>query len=533
MKTIPPFPNLFGAARVSDLRVLTLEKVVNLMHELTVVTDADGKVLSVNPAFCEKSGYGMDEVVGKGLGFVQLFEGAEWVEHSLNLVKIGERWHGVLQIKTKDGQILELQSSVSAVFDEKKKIVGYVGVGVDRTREQTISRHLQAMHRLESIGTLIGGIAHRFNNMLAAIMGHAEILGMIGGENPKVTDRVQKILKATQQAKEFVSQMSTFSKKGDSQKKALDCAPIVRQAIDFIRSATPRAVQIEAHIPERLPVVMMVSDEINQMLLNLFTNALQSLEGRENGKMEIFIEETWQEFPTVVAQAKGRSVHCIKITVKDNGKGIEDSLKNHVFEPFATPVDGVQNTGMGLAIVHGIVLRHNGYIRFDTTFGKGSTFDVFLPIMEKQLTQGDTASAAAAASAVMPKASGSENILIVDDEPLITSVGVELLTEMGYHAQGVNHPKQALKLLSESPNAFDLIITDLTMPEMNGIEMVRQLRAEHISTPVILISGYNERIKAEEAKAVGIGEILSKPCPAQALIEAVKKAIGQARDGVR
>lgn len=528
MKTLPPFANLFNTPRSNvDLRVLTLEKAVNLMHELAVVTDATGKVVSVNPAFCEKTGFSMDEVLGKGLDFVQLLEGVEWVEHSLNLVKVGERWHGVLQIKTKNGQILELQSSVSAVFDEKKKLVGYVGVGVDQTREQTISKHLQAMHRLESIGTLIGGIAHRFNNMLAAIMGHAEILGMIGGENPKVTDRVQKILKATQQAKEFVAQMSTFSKKGDSQKKPLDCAPVVRHAIDFIRSATPRAVQIDAHIPETLPAVMMVSDEINQMLLNLFTNALQSLENRESGRMEVLVDETWQEFPTIVAQAKGRSVHCVKITIKDNGKGFDDNLKNRIFEPFAVPGDGAQNSGMGLAIVHGIVLRHGGYIRVDSKPGVGSTFDVFLPIIEKQLTKDGIAATAAAGP------TGGEKILLVDDEPLITSVGVELLSEMGYHAQGVNHPKQALKLLAENPNAFDLIITDLTMPELNGIEMVKKIREEHISTPVILISGYNERIKPEEAKAVGIGEILSKPCPAQTLIEAVKKAIGEARSGVR
>jgi PAS domain S-box-containing protein len=522
MNTRPPFPNLFGNSRTIDLRGITLEKVVNLMHELAVVADPAGKVLSVNPAFCEKTGFTEEEILGKGLDFVQLFEGAEWVEHSLNLVKVGERWHGVLQVKTKAGNILELQSSVSAVFDEKKRLVGYVGVGVDRTKEQTIARHLQAMHRLESIGTLIGGIAHRFNNMLAAIMGHAEILGMVGGDNPKVTDRVQKILKATQQAKEFVSQMSTFSKKGDSQKRPADIVPVLNHAVDFIRSATPRVVQIEAHIPEKLPAVMVVSDEINQMLLNLFTNALQSIEGREGARMEVFAEETWQEFPTVVAQSKGRAVHCVKITVKDNGRGIEESLKNHVFEPFATLSDNIQNTGMGLAIVHGIILRHGGYIKFDSKVGSGSTFDVFLPILEKQLMEDDNKTMTRATA-------GGERVLLVDDEPLITSVGVELLTEMGYNAQGVNHPKQALKLFEQNPDAFDLIITDLTMPEMNGIEMVKKLRGQKVTIPVVLISGYNERIKPDEARACGINSILSKPCPAQTLIESVRKALSEGK----
>lgn len=522
MNTRPPFPNLFGAPRSNDLRAITLEKVVNLMHELAVVVDASGKVISVNSAFCEKTGYKEEEVLGRDLGFVHLHEGAEWVEHSINLVKVGERWHGVLQIKTKTGQLLELQSSVSAVFDEKKKLVGYVGVGVDRTREQTITRHLQAMHRLESIGTLIGGIAHRFNNMLAAIMGHAEILGMVGSENPKVADRVQKILKATQQAKEFVSQMSSFSKKSESQKKSLDIVPIVRNAVEFIRSATPRAVQIEAHIPEALPPVMIVSDEINQMLLNLFTNALQALEGRENGRMEVFVEESWQEFPAVVAQAKGRTIHCIKLTVRDNGKGIDERLKARIFEPFASPEEGVQNTGMGLAIAQGIVLRHEGLIRFDSKPGVGSTFEVLLPIVGKQLTK-DTA------ATVTQMPSGGERILLVDDEPLITSVGSELLTEMGYHVQAVNHPAQAIKLMENDASSFDLIITDLTMPEMNGIEMVQKMRALRITTPVILISGYNERIKQEEARNAGISQILSKPCPAQTLVEAVKKAIAESK----
>jgi|GEM_PF-2102484 PAS domain S-box-containing protein len=522
MNTRPPFQGLFGAPRVvaPDLRALTLEKVVNLTHEVVAVVSPVGKVLSINPAFCEKMGYREEEVVGKDLDFVQIPEGAEWIEHSLNLVRVGERWHGVLQLKTKSGDLLEFQSSVSAVFDEKKKLVAFVGMGVDRTKEQTIARHMQAMHRLESIGTLIGGIAHRFNNMLAAIMGHAEILGMMSSDSPKVTDRVQKILKATGQAKDFVVQMSAFSKKGDSQKRALDITGVLRHAVDFIRAATPRAVQIEVNIPDALPAVMIASDEINQMLLNLFTNALQSMEGRESARMDIWAEETWQEFPSVVAQSKGRTVHCVKIGVRDNGRGIEESLKNHVFEPFVVSTPGVEGTGMGLAIVHGIVLRHNGYIRFDSRVGVGSTFEIFLPIIEKQLTAESNDTSRAAAPSI-----GGEKILLVDDEPLITSVGVELLSEMGYHAQAVNHPRQALKLFEENPQAFDLIITDLTMPEMNGIEMVKKLRAVKVMVPVILISGYNERIKKDEAAAVGIKSILSKPCPAQTLIETVKKAL--------
>ncbi len=526
MNTHPPFPNLFGAQRNEDLRAVTLEKVVNLTHELVVVVDPSGHVQSVNAAFCEKTSFSETEVFGKTLDFIQLMDGSEWVEHSLNLVKAGERWHGVLQVKTKTGAILDLQTSVSAVFDAKRKLVAYVGVGIDRTREQTIARHLQAMHRLESIGTLIGGIAHRFNNMLAAIMGHAEILGMIGSDNPKVADRVQKILKATTQAKEFVSQMSTFSKRGEGQKKHIDICPIVRHAVEFIRSATPRAVQIDTHIPEQLPVVMIVSDEINQMLLNLFTNALQSLDGRENPKMGVFVEETWQEFPSAVAQGHGRAVHCIKISIRDNGRGIQEALKPRIFEPFASTAEGIQTSGMGLAIVHGIVLRHEGYVRFDSKENVGSTFEIFLPIVEKQLTKDEL-------SSVSPARSGGERILLVDDEPLITSVGSELLGEMGYQVQAVNHPRQALSLLEKDPNAFDLIITDLTMPEFNGIEMVKKIREKHISTPAILISGYNERIKAEEAKACGIGDILSKPCPAQTLIDAVRKAISEAQGGVK
>lgn len=525
MNTRPPFPTLFGGAKTPDMRVGTLEKVVNLMHELAVVVDPSGRVLSVNASFCQKTGYREDEVIGRGLDFLQIVDGNEWVEHSLNLVKAGERWHGVLQIKTRTGQLLELQSSVSAVFDEKKKLAAFVGVGVDRTREQTIARHLQAMHRLESIGTLMSGIAHRFNNMLAAIMGHAEILGMVGSDNPKVADRVQKILKATHQAKEFVAQMSAFSKKGEGQKRPIDLAPVVRHAVEFIRSATPRAVQIEAHIPEKLPQVMAVGDEMNQMLLNLFTNSIQALESRENARMDVFVEESWHQFPTP-AQAQGRTVHCIKMTIRDNGKGIDERLKDRIFEPFAAPAEGVQNTGMGLAIVQGIVLRHEGVIRFDSKANVGSTFEVYLPIVEKQLTKDEPS--------LLPRApAGGERILLVDDEPLITSVGSELLGEMGYQVQAVNHPRQALKVVEDSPSGFDLIITDLTMPELNGIEMVQKMREKHVATPVILISGYNERIKQDEARAVGIHQVLSKPCPAQVLLDAVRKAIAESKGGVK
>lgn len=519
MKTRPPFSNLFGSPRKDvDLRVLTLEKVVNLTHELVVVIDPEGKVLSVNPSFLEKTGYKESDVKGEGVGFIRLTNGRDWIEHSLNLVKVGERWHGLLQVRTKDDKILELDSSVSAVFDDDKKLVAYVGVGVDKTREQSISRHLQTMHRLESIGTLVSGIAHRFNNMLAAIMGHTEILGMVAGDNTKVADRVQKILKSTNQAKEFVSQMSAFSKKGDSQKKATDMVPIVRHAVDFIRSATPRAVQIDSQFPEHLSPVMIVSDEINQMLLNLFTNALQSMETCENAKMEVFIEETWKDFPALPGQANGRNVHCVKITVRDNGKGIDPKFHTKVFEPFGMDQQNSQ-VGMGLAVVHGIVLRHQGHISFDSKVDGGSTFEVYLPILEKELTKDKPEKISSDAS------EAQERILLVDDEPLITSVGSELLTEMGYRVQAVNHPRQALKLMQERADDFDLIITDLTMPELTGIEMVREIRNMNISVPVVLISGYNERIKRDEAAEVGISEILSKPCPAATLIDSVRKAL--------
>ncbi len=367
-------------------------------------------------------------------------------------------------------------------------------------RERLQSQLIQAQ-KLEAMGTLAGGIAHDFNNILLPILGYTEMALDEDGISDRLRYDLEQVLGAASRAKDLVKQILAFSRMGKEQTTAaLDMSIVVKEALKLLKASLPSTIEIRQHIERGIAVVD--ATQIHQVIINLCTNASHAMDGR--GVLDISLRKEYcvggPDAPYVSGVEPGP---CLRLSVTDTGHGMDAETLQHIFEPYFTTKEVGKGTGLGLAVVHGIVKRHGGGILVRSEPGTGSTFDVFLPMVE------DLPPTAVDSSEVPP--SGTERILIVDDEPAITDLAVRLLERYGYRVTAKLDVLDALALFSAQPSEFDLLITDCTMPRMTGIELAAEILKIRPDMPIVLCTGFSEKVTAETAKAIGIKELVLKP----------------------
>jgi len=358
-----------------------LEKITDLIDESIVITNASGVVEYVNAAFRDISGYSTEEVVGKSpTHLINLPDDISALQAVLAQLRRGQSWEGILYLRKREKGSVALGTHIHPLCEESGKTTHYLAVSSDLTRERGLEKQIQELQRLESLGTLANGVAHRFNNLLAAISGHTELLMMTQTENKMVQDRSRKILDATNRGRDFVSQLSAFSRKEKPSMRPFDLANVARHAVNFIRSVLPRNVFLEADIPEKGPQVMANSDDLHQVLVNVLTNAIKVLK-EEGGTINLRLTEQFRRVHPGNQEEERRMLAVV--SVQDTGPGIPENIRHRIFEPFFTTHNIAESSGMGLAVAHGIIQRHGGEILFETESGKGTRFEVLLPSLRK------------------------------------------------------------------------------------------------------------------------------------------------------
>ncbi|MEI7638344.1 MAG: ATP-binding protein [Syntrophus sp. (in: bacteria)] len=376
---------------------------------------------------------------------------------------------------------------------------------------------LRQAQKMEAIGTLAGGIAHDFNNILAAMMGYAE-LAKFKTTDVKIHPHMDQVLKACGRAKDLVQQILTFSRQREQEKKPVAVTPIVKEAMKLIRSSLPATVEIRQSYTNGNDAVLADPTQIHQVLMNLCTNAVHAMRERE-GVLEVRLDQ--QEisvgYPAYDSEAKPGAY--LQLTVSDTGEGIDPAIKDKIFDPFFTAKQPGEGTGLGLSIVYGIVRDHGGIIAVESNPGEGTTFTVSLPLIDVAGLREDQE------STVIPR--GSSCILLVDDEEPIASLGKEMLTALGYDVVVRLNSRDALEAFRAQPERFDLIITDMTMPHMTGANMAQEVFKIRPGFPIILTTGFSERINAEEAKKIGIRAFIMKPVSLPILAQTVKQVIDE------
>ncbi len=494
------------------------------IRDVIVVADLDRNIISANRAFTEVFGYHLDEVLGRKTRMLYA-DKDQFDTLGGKLEKKGGERQLLLTIDylKKSGDSFPGETRIFDFKDTEGKTVGFMGIIRDiseRVRAEEERARLEAQlfqaRKMEAIGTLSGGIAHDFNNILAIIIGNAEMAQDDLPAWSPVRPFVAEVVKAGLRARDVVRQLLTFSRKSQEKKKPLNLAPIVREALKLMRSTLPSTIDIRGSVPDGLPTVEADATQIHQILINLCGNAADAM-ADDGGTMEVRLEPVVLGSGATAFDADLPPGDYIRLTVADTGQGISPEDGERIFEPYFTtkPVD--KGTGMGLAVVHGIVKGHGGGIRMRRRKDRGAAFDVFLPARE-------TPAEPDAPPGGSPPG-GTERILFIDDEEAIVDMNRQWLEKLGYRVEIRTDPAAALALFRSDPDGFDLVVTDMTMPKMTGDRLARELLSIRPDLPVILCTGYSEKISEKTAAALGIRKYAEKPVDARDMAVFIREVL--------
>ena len=474
-----------------------------------IVLVEDFNIVFVNPAFCELTGYSGQELLGKDLSMLRSSRKPEacYEEGRQNAIRTASGT-GVWTVQRKDGTTIDLETSMSKIPGDSIMAL----ICQDITEKLRLEEQLRQAHKMEAIGTLAGGIAHDFNNILAAIIGFTEMAMEDVPDRPLVEKNLQYVMTSATRARELVKQILTFSRKTSYERMPISLSHVVQETVKFLRASMPATIDMTFSATASTDTVIAAPVEIQQVIMNLATNALLAMEDRR-GILEIVLSDIDFE-PDGSLDHMSREY--LQFMMKDTGVGMSLDVMKRIFEPFFTTREVGQGSGMGLAVVYGIVRDLGGTITVESEPERGSTFRVLLPKARVEAEEEPK-------QASLPR--GNERILFIDDEPLLVDWGKEALKRLGYTVTTVEDGRQALMIFAADPFLFDLVITDQAMPQIPGSDLCIELLQIRKDIPIILCTGHSETISPDKAEEIGIRGFLIKPVTRQELALTVRRVL--------
>ena len=495
----------------------------NSITDLIYTHDLEGRFISLNLAVQKAFGYEYEEFIGhKASDLMKPELRLLFDSEYLGALKMQGNQEGISSYLTKNGEKIYIEYHSSMVHPDGEE--PYIsGTGRDVTErvlsERKVAKlqeQLTQAQKMESIGTLAGGIAHDFNNILFPIFGYLEMILTDIAEDSPLRGQLVEVLNGAKRARDLVQQILTFSRQKDHEMKALEVHLVIREALQLIKSSLPSTIEISKNIKTDCGLVMADSSQIRQVVMNLCTNAYHAME-KTGGKLTVYLKEVELALKDLKdpAMIPGKYV-CL--TVADTGIGVEQNIINRIFDPYFTTKETGKGTGMGLSITHGIVKSHGGHISVYSEPGKGTEFKVYLPMIKKQ-----EETAKVETETLIQK--GDERILLVDDQNLIVDMEKQMLERLGYHITPRTSSIEALEAFRANPDTFDLVITDMTMPNMTGDQLAGELIKIRSDIPIILCTGFSELISKEKAEALGIKGFLLKPVVIKDLSSVIREVL--------
>jgi PAS domain S-box-containing protein len=483
---------------------------VENINDVIYATDAQGRFTYLSPAVEAQSGYTPAEIIGHTFADYVYQEDRPRILNQFEKLLSGHLEPSEYRIVTKAGAIRWIRSSSRCIY-HGDQVVGVQGAYIDITEKRGLEEQLRQAHKMEALGTLAGGIAHDFNNILGIILGNTELALLNRPDGQPIRYLLEQIHQACIRAQALVRQILSFSRKTPQELQLCHLGPIVQESLALLRTLIPTTIELRLDITATADVVLADPAQIHQVMINLVMNALQAMEDA-GGVLEVsLVDLVLDEIAAQHHELKPGSY--VQLTVRDTGGGIAPAIMGRIFDPYFTTKEVGKGTGMGLAVVHGIVTHHGGAISAQSVLGRGASFQVYLPVRE--------AEPILAPPPTVSLASGQERILFIDDEQALVSMGKAFLESLGYDVVIETSSREALALFIRQPDGFDLVITDMTMPEMTGERLAKELRRIRPDIPIILCTGFSHHLNEEEAKAIGIGAFLMKPFGLRELAETV------------
>ncbi|HEY7492641.1 MAG TPA: ATP-binding protein, partial [Candidatus Tectomicrobia bacterium] len=390
----------------------------------------------------------------------------------------------------------------------------------EMVERQRLAEELRQGQKMEAVGRLAGGVAHDFNNILAAIIGYTELATLNMPASSPAWHQLQEVLRACQRAKALVQQILTFSRRTEQAHTPVQLSPLVKEALALLRASLPSTIEIRQHIAPNVGAVLADPNQLHQVIINLCANAEYAMR-QAGGVLEVRLEAV--DVDAILAAQ--HPTLClgphVRLTVRDTGQGMPPEVVQCIYDPFFTTKAAGEGTGIGLSVVHGIVVNHGGTITVESQVGEGTTFTIYLPrIAWDMAVEGQ-------ADETIPHGQG--RLLFVDDEPALVRLGYSVLTQLGYDVAAYTSSPEALAAFQAAPQRFDLVITDYTMPQMTGDVLTCALRRLRPDIPIILETGFSHTIDAEQAAALGINAFLLKPWTVRELARTIAQVLAQQR----
>ncbi len=488
-------------------------------NDAIFLSGADGRLVDVNNHAVSLTGFSREELLSKDVFEVIAPEDHDYLRHCLEeLIRQGRRF-STYRFRRKDGLVFHGETSTKLLPDGRmlamvRDITERIGAEAQRRK---LEEELRQAQKLQAIGTLAGGIAHDFNNILAAILGNAQLMKMQLAPGHDAQAKVSQILVASNRAKNLVQQILMFSRQREQERQVVQMAGIVTEATRLIEVTLPPAVRLELVAPPDLPTVLADPTQIHQVVVNLCTNAQHAMRQR-GGTLKVVLSPV--SLPEDNSHSKpslppGRYI-CLRVA--DTGHGMDAATIQRIYEPFFTTKAVGDGTGLGLAVVHGIVEAHHGAITLTSQPDLGTTFRLYFPVHEASMTK--------PVRSVEPANAGhNEHILFVDDEAPIAEVAKVMLPRLGYRVTVFSNPREALGFLRENSADLDLLMTDYSMPDMNGVDLIRAATRLKPSLPAVLLTGYGRPLDSKAAVGLNIREVITKPFTMEILASAIQGAL--------
>jgi len=506
--------------------------IIEFLPDATLVIDRYGKVQAWNRAIEIMTGVKKEDMLGKGdyeyaLPFygarrpilidLALCQDKETEKQYTTIQKWGDVLFGEAYTPNLPPGNIHLSATSSVLRDSDGEVIAAIECIRDITERGRLESQLRQAQKMEAIGTLAGGIAHDFNNILASIIGYTELAIMNIGKTNLLTGYLEQVMKACDRAKNLVNQILVFSRQREQERKPIDMIIIVKEALKLLRASLPSTVKINSHFPSEPATVMADPTQIHQIVMNLCTNAAQAMRGN-GGELDVNLFHLSVTGTMAELNSTFKAGPYVHLVVKDTGQGIDPGIIDKIFDPFFTTKRHQEGTGLGLSVVYGIVNSYDGVIDVKSEPGKGTTFHIYIPSTGDIKTSDERKTKQSIPG-------GNETLLLVDDEELLVQAMENYLGSLGYDVVASTNSPEALYMVQENPNRFDLMVTDMTMPHMTGLKLSREVLAINPLLPIILCTGFYESITEEEVKRSGIKEFILKPITLQKMAYLVRQVL--------